>query len=84
MSDDIPPAMRRGRPPIPPEQRWYTVRQIASLLHLRPLTAWRLVRPHRSKCHLARNGPHPRLVLWVPATVVRALSRERAAVRSCS
>ncbi len=59
------------------EQRWYTVRQIALELHVRPLTAWRLVRPYRSRCHTARAGRHPRRVLWVPEAVLRLLRESR-------
>lgn len=60
------------------EQQWFTVRDVAALLHVQRLTAWRLLRAHRSACHLARDGQHPRLVLWVPATVVDALRADRS------
>ena len=55
--------------------RWYTVAAVAERLHVRPITAWRRLKPYRLRCHLARNGSHPRRVLWVPADVVRALER---------
>lgn len=56
---------------------WYTVREIALLLHVTRLTAWRLLEPYRARCHLAREGSHPRLVLWVPSAVVSDLRRDR-------
>jgi len=59
------------------EKVWYTVRELAELLHVRPLTAWRLVRPYRSRCHLARDGRHPRRSLFVPVEVVGEIIAER-------
>jgi hypothetical protein len=56
---------------------WFTVAELAERFHVEPITAWRLVRPYRARCHLARNGPHPRHVLWVPASVVEELERGR-------
>ena len=56
---------------------WFTVREVALLLHVGRLTAWRLLRPYRERCHLAREGSHPRLVLWIPGAVVTELRRER-------
>lgn len=58
-------------------QRWYTVEEVAEELHVRPLTAWRLVRPYRDRCHLARKGRHPRRVLWIPEAVLRQLREAR-------
>lgn len=62
------------------EKVWFTVAEVAEVLHLQPTTAWRLVRPYRARCHLARNGRHPRLHLWVPLSVVEALKADRARV----
>ncbi len=59
------------------EKVWYTIRELAELLHLQPRTARRLVRSYRSRCHLARNGSHPRLMLWVPVDVVGEIIAER-------
>jgi len=59
---------------------WYTLREIAAVLHLRPRTARRLLAPYRMRCHLAREGSHPRLVLWVPGAVVVELERARGLV----
>lgn len=56
---------------------WYTIHEVAAVLHVQRMTAWRLLRPHRARCHLARAGSHPRLVLWVPAQVVRQLEADR-------
>lgn len=53
---------------------WYTVRELANLLHRTPKTIRRLVRPHRSECHLDRNGPHPRRLLWIPASVAQKVA----------
>lgn len=58
--------------------RWVTLQQLAERCHVRPRTAWRLVRPYREACHLGRNGPHPRLVLWIPFEVVLLIEEERA------
>lgn len=57
--------------------RWYTVSELADRLRLRPRTAWLLVRPYRDQCRLARNGSHPRRVLWIPSAVVRAIEKQR-------
>lgn len=54
---------------------WYTLGEVAAVLHVARMTAWRQLRPFRAQCHLARAGTHPRLVLWVPADVVRQLER---------
>ena len=59
------------------EREWFTVAEVAERLHVEHITAWRLVRPHRARCHLARNGPHPRLLLWVPASVLESLEESR-------
>ena len=59
---------------------WFTVREVALLLHVGRLTAWRLLRPYRERCHLAREGSHPRLVLWIPSAVVASLRQERRAM----
>lgn len=59
------------------ERPWYTLREVAEALHLRPRTTRRLLQPFRQRCHLARAGAHPRLVLWVPAFVVLELQRAR-------
>jgi hypothetical protein len=61
------------------EKPWYTMREVEARLHVRPRTAWRLVRPYRSRCHLARGGQHPRLLLWVPRSVLRELEEGRIA-----
>ena len=59
---------------------WYTVQELAELLHVGLLTARRLVRPYRSRCHLARSGSHPRRVLWVPVDVVGEIIAERTVI----
>jgi len=56
---------------------WFTAAEVAELLHVGARTMRRLIRPHRAQCHLARNGANPRLVLWVPASVVRELRDAR-------
>ncbi len=58
-------------------REWYTLAEIAALLHVGERTTRRLLRPHRSRCHLARKGTHPRLVLWVPVAVVTELREAR-------
>lgn len=57
---------------------WYTVGEVAVMLHVQRITAWRLLRPHRDRCHLARHGTHPRLCLWVPVAVVEQLQASRS------
>jgi hypothetical protein len=57
--------------------RWYTVRELADRLRLKPRTVWLYARPYRDRCRLGRNGSHPRLVLWIPADVARAIEKER-------
>lgn len=59
------------------EKVWFTVEELAARLHVQRITAWRLLRPYRARCHLGRNGSHPRLVLWVPSAVVNEISAER-------
>lgn len=53
---------------------WYTVKELASLLHRSPRTIGRLIRPYRDQCHLARQGSHPRKVLWIPLPVAYELA----------
>jgi hypothetical protein len=62
-----------------PTQQWFTVRELAARLHLAPFTTRQLVKPFREYCHLARQGSHPRRVLWIPLDVVLAIERQRAA-----
>lgn len=57
---------------------WYTVGEVAVVLHVQRMTAWRLLRPYRERCHLARAGRHPRLYLWVPVDVVEELRASRS------
>lgn len=57
--------------------RWYTVRELAELLRVKPRTAWLKVRPYRDRCRRGRNGSHPRMVLWIPAEVVRVIEKGR-------
>lgn len=59
---------------------WYEAPKVADLLHVTRRHLQRLLTPHRDRCHLARDGRHPRLVLWVPALVVRQLREERRSV----
>jgi hypothetical protein len=59
------------------EKAWFTLGEVAAALHVARLTAWRQLRPFRARCHLARQGSHPRLCLWVPAEVVRELEGGR-------
>ncbi|HVO13304.1 MAG TPA: hypothetical protein VMX54_21365 [Vicinamibacteria bacterium] len=56
---------------------WYTVAEVAQLLHCSRLAAWRALQPHRAQCHLARRGQHPRLHLWAPASVVQLVVQRR-------
>ena len=53
---------------------WYTIRQLADLLHRRPRTIRHLVRPYRPECHLDRDGRHPRKVLWIPGDVAQKIA----------
>lgn len=59
-------------------KEWFTLEEIAALLHIGTRHARRLIGPHRSDCHLARKRGHPRLILWVPAKVVTKMRGERA------
>lgn len=59
------------------EKVWFTLGEVAATLHVSRLAAWRVLRPFRGRCHLARAGPHPRLVLWVPVAVVRQIEGAR-------
>lgn len=58
-------------------QAWFTVGEVAGVLHVQRMTAWRLLRPYRERCHLGRAGSHPRRVLWVPLAVVEELRASR-------
>lgn len=62
----------------PKPKAWYTVDDIASLLHVSRRQVQRLVRPHDARCHLARAGRAPRLLKWVPREVVMELVEQRA------
>ena len=57
-------------------ERRYTVKEIAAILHRAPKTVRALLKPHRAKCALAREGRHPRLILYVPESVVLLLESE--------
>jgi hypothetical protein len=59
------------------EQQWFTIRELAARLHLSTGTTHRLVKPFREHCHLAREGSHPRLVLWIPVAVALAIERQQ-------
>ena len=61
-------------------REWYPAPVVAELLHITRRRLSDLLAPHRERCHLARDGRHPRLVLWVPAPVVRQLRKERRSV----
>ena len=61
-------------------KEWYTISELADLLHVGGRTTLRLLEPHRGRCHLARRGKNPRLVLWVPAAVVAELCEARKAM----
>lgn len=65
-------------------QSWYTVKDLASLLHRTPKTVRSLIHPYRDQCHLGRAGSHPRKVLWIPQQVVRELTGEAIAIRASS
>lgn len=60
-------------------KEWYTLAELAELLHVGGRTTLRLLEPHRGRCHLARKGQNPRLVLWIPAAVVGEISEARKA-----
>lgn len=60
-------------------KEWYTIPELAELLHVGGRTTLRLLEPHRAQCHLARRGKNPRLVLWIPASVVSEICDERKA-----
>ena len=53
---------------------WYTVKELAGLLHRSPKTIHSLLQPYRSECHLGRQGSHPRKVLWVPQPIAQELA----------
>lgn len=57
-------------------KQWYSVRQLANQLNRAPKTIRRLLRPYRPECRLAREGSHPRLHLWVPGHVAKALEEK--------
>jgi len=57
-------------------KEWFTVEDVATLLNVKPIVAWRKLRPFRSRCRLARRGQHPRKLLWVPDDVVMELSQQ--------
>lgn len=56
---------------------WWTLQELSARYHVGLRMVQDLIRPHRGRCHLGRRGKHPRMVLWVPLEVVRALDRER-------
>ena len=62
------------RRPLP---YWFTVEDLALRWHLAPKTARKLLRPFRRRCHLARRGAHPRLILWIPRDAVLSIERSR-------
>lgn len=74
LRDDLAPILRQA---VKDAVKWYTVADLAARLHVKPRTAWLAVRPFRRQCHLGRDGPHPRKVLWIPADVVRTIERRR-------
>lgn len=57
-----------------PVKPWYTLKQLAGLLHRRPKTIRRLIRPYRDRCHLDRAGSHPRKVLWIPGDIAQKVA----------
>lgn len=59
---------------------WYTLAEVAALLHVGIRTTRRLLAPYREQCHLARKGRHPRLVLWVPVEVFAEIRKKRGDV----
>ncbi len=66
-----PKARRNGAAPALSLERWYTVREIALLLHRAPKTIRSLLKPYRTRCRLAREGRNPRRVLYIPESVAR-------------
>ena len=56
---------------------WLTLAQVADALHVSTRWARELVRPYRDRCHIARRGDHPRLLLWIPHAVLTQLLAER-------
>lgn len=60
------------------EKVWYTIAEVAAILHVQKITAWRIVRPYRARCHLGRDQGHPRRRLYVPATVVSEIAAARS------
>jgi hypothetical protein len=62
-------------------QYWFSVEDLAALWHIKAQMVRLLLKPHRGRCHLARRGKRPERVLWIPVEVVRALDRERLALR---
>ena len=61
-------------------KEWFTLEEIAALLHIGTRHARRLLAPYRADCHLARKGGHPRLILWVPSNVAAKIRNERACI----
>lgn len=61
-------------------QTWYTVKQLGALLHRSPKTVRNLIQPYRDQCHLAREGSHPRKVLWIPRQVAQTLAGKTGAI----
>lgn len=57
--------------------KWYTVREMADRLRLRPHTVWLILQSYRDQCRLGRKGSHPRKLLWIPIEVVRAIEKQR-------
>lgn len=74
LRDELAPALELAAKQA---ARWYTVLDLADQLHVKPRTAWGLVKPYRHRCHLGRDGSHPRKVLWIPADVVRSIEKGR-------
>lgn len=56
---------------------WWCVADLAERWHVSPQMVRLLLKPYRGRCHRARRGKHPRLLLWVPLAVVATLDRER-------
>lgn len=61
-------------------QYWFCVDDLMALWHLSGKMVHTLLQPHRGRCHLARRGRQPRLVLWVPIEVVRTINNDRKAM----
>lgn len=59
------------------ERPWFTLAETAERLHVSVRHARRLVKPFDGQCHLGRCGKNPRLVRWVPQSVLVRLLRER-------